>query len=117
MGELEQLARDLGNIPYLTEQGIELLMYRDLQSQVTAAQYPDGEKSLSYYVNAEQLDFYRSQLQTLTSEISKQISEMLAGRVPCTDVPDVAQQLLGGSFPLADFSEISDIIRLHQRLA
>jgi len=117
MGELEQLARDLGNVSYDSEEGIENLAYCDAHSKVIATQYSGGEKSLFYSVDVKKREFYLSQLQTLTSEISRRIRESLPRIVPCTDVPNVAQQFICDYFPLTDFSEISDIIKLHQRLA
>lgn len=116
MGDLEQIAHELGDaVTYDSSQGIENLAYRDDKSQITATQYPNGNKALSYHVDIAQVDFYISQLQTIKTGISRQIQKKLKRVQP--QKPAEGQHLVGGYFTLADFSEISDLIRLHKQAA
>jgi len=116
MGDLEQIARELGDtVTYDSSQGIENLAYRDDKSQITATQYPNGRKKLSYHVDIEQRDFYLSQLQTIQTGIARRIHRKLS-EVP-QQKPAEGQHLVGGYFTLTDFSEIPDLIRLHKQAA
>ena len=118
MGELEQLAREMGDaIRYSMESKIEQIAYLDSSSQITATEYPSGAKHLNYHVDITKVDYYISHLKQLESGVSKEIQKALVPRLKEAHPTDDSQHLVGGVFELADFSEISDLILLHKRIA
>ncbi len=118
MGELENLARELGDtVHYSMGSGIALMAYRDNVSKIVATRYPSGAKSLNYQVDITKLDFYLSHLKQLESDLCKRIHGALSPRVSEEHPTDGSQHFVCEYFPLNNFSEISDLIVMHKKIA
>ena len=118
MGELERLSQHLGAIVhYDSVNGMETLAYSDGSSQIAAAQYPDGAKAVSYHVDIAKVEFYASNLRGVNSAMSKRIQEALKPRIGERPPTDGSQHLAGDNFDVENFSELSDIILLHKKIA
>ena len=120
MGELERLAQQLGNIVTYennSQYGVETLAYIDQSSQITAAEYASGDKKVFYHINISKVEFYLSCLKQLSSSLGKRIQHSLVQRRHEMPPTDGSQLLVGETFAVDNFTEISDIIYIHELYA
>ncbi len=118
MGELENIAKELGDwVEYSFEDNIEILAYDDKKSWIGAVKAPKY-KFLQYHVNEIYLDLCIEGLQNLDTPLSKRISTaLISNSKKIQDHPNIAERFIGDYFPLLDFKEVPEIMKMHKKFS
>jgi|SRR3989344_7688373 len=123
MTELQGIAKELDRLvdywTYEDDNGktIESLAYRDSNSMVSARDDSKGEygKIITWYCISEKLLQYLNENRNSNMQLSFRIVEKLKGTITKPS-PEGGERYYGECFAVSNFSELPDLIKLHDKL-